>query len=209
MIITDKSDVFQKLLQDVEDIKIAVMPMKSRYSWGCDPPKSEEKDTLKKGDWVVRTKGSDGDTFFPGRIFKILDILYAAVYETPDITHWIANLRKATNDEIKNHLIKASREKGLLPLCRFKWGDYDGDITTFVPGGGYEYLANIDVLTVAICERETRRAIYDNGKWATPVYCKPTLVSRTDFIQFLTQYEEKVMRGELTMREFLNLYDIK
>ena len=43
-----------------------------------------------------------------------------------------------------------------------------------------------------------------NNSEKTPPPC-----NGTDFLQFLMHYEDKVVRGALSTREFLDLYDIK
>ena len=172
MIITDKSEVFQKLLKDIEDIKIKLNPY-HRYYIGCDPieEKKQPAKEFKAGDWVVRTveKPSMGRDF--GRVFRIKSTQGSQVYADDHTSHFSSSLRLATNDEIESHLIKEAIKRGLVGWGKFKWND-EPEITTMIAGHGYEYFSSTDSLVVSVGGWDTKRAIYHMGKWATPVFTK-------------------------------------
>lgn len=192
MIITKESEVFQKLLKDVEYIKDAMNL--SKYYAGVDPY-VEKKPLFKAGDWVIRTE--DNDNFEKdepnhriGRIFRIQNILGVRIEEAGGITHWDCFLRLATKEEIKDHLVREAIKRGLVAYGKFKWigeGERE-DITTIMPNYGYEYLSDLDVLVVEVKESTSRRAVYRNGKWAVVVVDKKLPCSALELEQVLREF---------------------
>lgn len=168
MIITKESEIFQKLLKDVEYIKNAVVL--SKYYVGCDPIEEREHTCIyKKGDWVIRIVDKDEDHHRIGRIFKITDVRGSVIEERYGITHWASSVRLASNDEIKNYLMQEAIRRGLVGWSKFKWDD-EVAITTILPNLGTNYLPIEDALTVGVYETDARRCIYKNGKWAKPIF---------------------------------------
>lgn len=191
MIITKESDIFQKLLKDVEELKIKLNPY-THYYVGCDPieEKKQPAKEFKAGDWVVRTveKPSMGRDF--GRVFRIKSTQGSQVYADDHTSHFSSSLRLATYDEIKDHLISQAISRGLVGWRKFRWDKEVGDerITTIVAGHGYEYMSDLDVLTVGVGESEFRRSIYRRGKWATPVFTKETPKTTQELEQVLREF---------------------
>lgn len=187
MIITDKSDIFQKLLKDVEDIKIKLNPY-TKYYVGCDPYK-EEKPAFKEGDWVIRTAHQDAPRHHEGYIFRIDKVYGSDIREKDGVAHYASSLRMATNEEIKDHLIREAIKKGLTAWSRFKW---ESEVASIIAGGGYDYHPEIDALSVMVSESEFRRYIYKRGKWATPVFTQepPRTIAELErlFRDFASQY---------------------
>lgn len=143
--------------------------------YGCDPiTESGFTCIYKEGDWVIRIVDKDEPNHYVGRIFKILKVEGSIIHECNGITHWAPSIRLATNEEIQSHLIKGAIKKGLLGWSKFNW-DYDKEITTIIAGYGYEYDANLDALLVQTHEKEAKRAIYQRGKWANPIFDKKEL----------------------------------
>lgn len=168
MIITKESDIFQKLLKDVEDIKIKLNPY-TNYYMGCDPYKEEKKPVFKEGDWVIRTIHKDAPRHHEGYIFRIDKVYGSDIREKDGVAHYASSLRMATNEEIKDHLIREAIKKGLTAWSRFKW-ENEPEVSTMITGHGYEYVRSVDALTVAVGGWDDRRAIYMDGKWATPIF---------------------------------------
>jgi len=182
MIITKESKIFQEVLDSIEKMRKDINALKNisfpyKYYMGCDPV-GENPPKFKKGDWVIRTQDKDEPNHKKGRIFKILSVYGSQVEECNGITHWSNFLRLATPEEIKKHLIEGALLKGFVGYRRFKWEKSNGnrgneDITMILPNCGFEYLHDVDALTVGVAESESRRAIYRDGLWATVVYDEP------------------------------------
>ena len=212
MIITKESEIFQGLLKDVEYIKQTLKF--SKYYAGCDPYIITEKDAkFKKGEWVIRMVDKDEPNHRIGRIFKILDICGSLIHDYNGITHWASSLRLASEEEIKGYLIQEAIKRGLTGWRKFKWGEesFLDHITTINPGYGYEYLADLDALTVGVKESDSRRAIYRNGEWAIPVLeslKKKLPKTKEGFIDFLMHFEDRYHNKEqVSMRTFLDDYE--
>jgi hypothetical protein len=197
MIITDKSEVFQKLLKDIEDIKIKLFPY-HRYYVGYEPieEKKQPAKEFKAGDWVVRTveKPSMGRDF--GRVFRIKSTQGSQVYADDHTSHFSSSLRLATNDEIENHLIKEAIKRGLIGCGKFKW-DNEPEVSIMIAGNGYEYDISLDALMVAVGGRDNRRAIYRQGKWATPVFTKEPPKTIQELERLLKDFASKYYGSDL------------
>lgn len=177
MIITKESDIFQGLLHDVEYLKDVIKL--GKYYVGCDPyDEDKPQPKYKTGDWVKRIVGKDDKAHAYGRVFKIIvsggneKDMSGVINDDEGFSHFRCSLRMATEEEIKEHLLREAVKRGLVGWRRFRWegkGERD-DITTIIPGYGYTYLKDIDVLTVGVKESTARRAIYRNGTWAIPVF---------------------------------------
>lgn len=153
MIITDKSDVFQKLLKDVEDLKIIMKPHTEHGT--C---------AIRRGAWV-QSKYSKRPFKFgswekDGRIYDVNGFLRKEKLDYLEIM---------SDREIESYLIKEAQKKGLCGWRKFKW-ENEPEVSTMVTGLGYEYVRSVDALTVAVGGWDDRRAIYMDGKWALPVF---------------------------------------
>lgn len=178
MIITKESDVFQKLLKDVEFIKQA-LTFSGKYYIGCDPIE-EKSPKFKTGDWVYRTVGKDDKEHAYGRVFKITvmgskhgDI--GAIRDDDGFTHFHGSLRHATVDEIKEVLVRDAIKRGFIGYCKFEWNDvrtYRG-VSTLLTTSGYNYIKDLDLLLVSVAESSSKRSIYANGKWANLIHEDP------------------------------------
>jgi hypothetical protein len=174
-----------------------------RYIVGCDPI---NKTIYKVGDWVIRIEDKDEPNHRKGRLFKILAIYGSILTENYDISHYASSVRLASNDEIKDHLIEEAIKRGLVGWRKFKWDNSFEDITTIHPGYGFEYIHELDSLTVGVAESETRRAIYNNGKWATPVFGKkPFPKNKLELQNFV--YAFMAMGEGKFMKDLLDEYE--
>jgi len=168
MIITDKTEIFQKLLKDVDYIK-SVLKFSGKYYIGCDPYNEDTKKILfKKGDWVIRTEHKDEPNHHIGRIFKILDVKGSVIYESNGITHWALSLRKATDAEIEKHLIDGAIIKGFCANRKFNW--YTGKEEPSRVILPFEYNRETDALVCHVDNSVSKRAIYRQGEWAYPIF---------------------------------------
>lgn len=153
MIITEKNEVFQKLLKDVENLKARVETQK-KYG-DC---------AIKEGTWVRDDYHNRPFKF--GRteglrlVWDMDGVLRDEVF---------VNLKIMSPEEIKEYLMEEARKKGFLGWMKFKWDD-EQDISKIIVGHGYEYVSSVDALTVAVDDSKYRRAIYMDGKWATLVF---------------------------------------
>lgn len=162
MIITKEGEEFQNLLKKVEYLENVITC--SKYYAGCDPYKEYGDCAIKKGAWV-RSKYSKIPFKFgywerDGRIYDIDGLLRREKLEYLEIMSDI---------DIKEHLIKIAQEKALVGWRRFRWKNEE-EVTTINPGQGHEYEPSVDALTVVVVEESNRRAIYMDGKWATPIF---------------------------------------
>lgn len=124
---------------------------------------------IEKGTWVrddfrkVNFKFGSKET--DGRVYDFKDRLVSCIYES---------VRPLYEDEIKDYLIKEAIKEGFVGYRKFKWIDEPAiDSNMILPNCGFEYLPDVDALTVGVAESPTRRAIYKNGRWATVVYDDP------------------------------------
>jgi hypothetical protein len=197
MIITDKSDVFQKLLKDVEDIKIKLFPY-HRYYVGCDPieEKKQPAKEFKAGDWVVRTveKPSMGRDF--GRVFRIKSTQGSQVYAEDHTSHFSSSLRLATHIEIEFHLLNEAVKRGFISGMKFKWNDQSG-VSTISFKGQYRYLYSLDTLVVTVGEWDEERAIYYKGEWATPIFTKEPPKTIQELEKLLKDFASKYYGSDL------------
>ena len=196
MIITKESEIFQKLLKDVEYIKSA-LTFSGKYYIGCDPIEQKNLPTFKIGDWVIRTVGKDDNHHAFGRIFKIATLYGGQIDDADKYTHFSSSLRHATKDEIKNHLIEEAIKRGLVGYRKFKWDDPIGEneISTILPNHGFEYLPDHDALTIGIAERESRRSIYLNGRWATPIF-EEKIINESTLFNLLKDFTTRLYASD-------------
>lgn len=192
MIITDKSDIFQKLLKDVEDIKIKLNPY-TKYYVGCDPYK-EEKPAFKEGDWVIRTAHKDAPRHHKGYMFRIDKVYGSHIREKDGVAHYSSSLRLATEEEIHEHLLREAVKRGLVAWSRFSW---EGEVASIIAGGGYDYHPEIDALSVVVSESEFRRYIYRRGKWATPVLIKEPPKTTSELERLLKDFASRYYGSDL------------
>jgi len=177
-----------------------------RYIIGCDPI---NKTIYKVGDWVIRIDDRDEPNHKKGRLFKILAIYGSLLTETYEISHYASSVRLASNDEIKDHLMNEAIKKGLVPWRKFKWDKAlqgDEDITTFIPNYGWEYIPELDSLTVGVAESHSRRAIYQRGLWATPVFDKKRFPKNKLELQSFV-YAWAAMKEGKSMKDLLDEYE--
>lgn len=117
MIITDQSEVFQKLLKDVEYIKSA-LTFGGKYYIGCDPIEEQKpKEEFKVGDWVFRIKDTGASHHRYGYIFRINKVDGSQIYEKSGVSHFASSLRHATKKEIEEHLITEAIKRGIKGWC--------------------------------------------------------------------------------------------
>jgi len=185
MIITKEGEEFQKLLKKVEYLENVMRC--SKYYAGCDLIEERKTPEFKVGDWVVRTVGKPAIGRELGRIFRIYKVYGSDIRADDSTTHFSSSLRKATNEEIRDHLIKVAQEKSLVGWRRFKW-ENENEVTTINPGQGYEYVRSVDALTVGVGEDCSRRAIYMDGKWATPFYGRAMPQTSVQLIELLKDF---------------------
>jgi hypothetical protein len=162
MIITKEGEEFQNLLKKVEYLENVIRC--SKYYAGCDPYKEYGDCAIKKGAWV-RSKYSKIPFKFgywerDGRIYDIDGLLRREKLEYLEIMSDI---------DIKAHLVKVAHQKALVGWRKFRWKNEE-EVTTINPGQGHEYVRSVDALTVGVGEDCTRRAIYMDGEWATPIF---------------------------------------
>jgi len=190
MIITKESDIFQKLLYDVEYLKDVIKL--GKYYAGCDPYKEEKKPVFKEGDWVIRTVHKDAPRHHEGYIFRIDKVYGSDIREKDGVAHYASSLRMATNEEIKDHLVRVAIEKGFTGGVKFKWYGEGGCEEVSTIKRGFHYLSPLDALTVDIENSSTDRAVYMQGKWATIVKPQEPPKTTSDlerlFRDFASQY---------------------
>lgn len=192
MIITKESDIFQKLLKDVEDIKIKLNPY-TNYYMGCDPYKEEKNPIFEAGDWVVRTVHKDAPRHHKGYIFRIDKVYGSDIREKDGVAHYASSLRRATSEEIKDHLMREAIKKGFVAGASFRWeGEEAYNGVTSIICKGFDYLFDLDALTVDVGGETHKRAVYQDGEWATIVKTKkpPKDISELErlFRDFASQY---------------------
>jgi hypothetical protein len=181
----------------------------NNFIYGCDPIKETGFSCIyKEGDWVIRIIDKDEPDHHAGRIFKVLKVDGSIIHECNGITHWESSIRLASIDEIKQHLINGAIEKGLVGYRKFKWDKSNGneDITTILPNYGFEYIPDLDALTVGVVESESRRSIYRKGKWATPIFNKKRFPKDKLELQAFV-YAYGAMKDGKSMKDLLDEYE--
>ncbi len=211
MIITDKSEEYQKLLKRVEYLENVLMAAK--YYCGCDPWK-EDKPEFKVGDWVCLKKEHIDNN--KGRVLSI-DYKGQVAIQIPEYSYdekfyeRIDDLRLMTVEEIESHLKKICDEKGYKEGTKIRCMD-KGNIRTLERPEEWFYNNSTDSFHGCTPQSEWEGGysnpwIYHQGKFAALVPDKKKLPkTKTELIDFITHYED-VRHGCLEGISISNFFD--
>ena len=120
----------------------------------------KEEPEFKVGDWVCNRDAPDT---FIGRVTEIIgNNIYYDRYD------YIENCRHATEQEIKDHLVKEAEKRGFKEGIKWKNPLFDWDcVDTNIAGRDFKYDRNNDQLYFG------GNTVYYNGKWAEIIKEEP------------------------------------